>query len=67
MRKRIPTPEPGDDEPKYFIVNHPYPLNANWALSEDCEICGRWIAACIGSEPFFALLYKPSVCSTHTV
>ncbi|KAJ7152826.1 hypothetical protein C8R46DRAFT_1120376 [Mycena filopes] len=46
MPKRIPTPEPGDDEPKYFTVVQPYPLNANWELRHD--------------YPFFALFYKPS-------
>ncbi|KAJ7467485.1 hypothetical protein FB451DRAFT_1258686 [Mycena latifolia] len=61
MPKRIPTPEPGDDEPKYFTVVQPYPLNANWELPHDYITFGRWIAGCIGPEPFFALFYKPSV------
>ncbi|KAJ7469325.1 hypothetical protein B0H11DRAFT_2043963 [Mycena galericulata] len=60
MPKRIPTPEPGDDEPKYFTVVQPYPLNANWELPNDYITFGRWIAGCIGPEPFFALFYKPS-------
>ncbi|KAJ6626718.1 hypothetical protein B0H10DRAFT_507938 [Mycena sp. CBHHK59/15] len=60
MPKRIPTPEPGDDEPKYFTVVQPYPLNANWELPHDYITFGRWIANCIGPEPFFALFYKPS-------
>ncbi|KAJ7076664.1 hypothetical protein B0H15DRAFT_925112 [Mycena belliarum] len=60
MPKRIPTPEPGDDEPKYFTVVQPYPLNANWELPHDYITFGRWIAGCIGPEPFFALFYKPS-------
>ncbi|KAF8157299.1 hypothetical protein K438DRAFT_1861679 [Mycena galopus ATCC 62051] len=60
MPKRMPTPEPGDDEPKYFTVVHPYPLNAHWELEDDYTTCGRWIASCIGSAPFFAIFYKPS-------
>ncbi|KAF7304433.1 hypothetical protein HMN09_00845500 [Mycena chlorophos] len=61
MPKRIPTPEPGDDEPKYFTVVQPYPLNANWELPHDYITCGRWVASCLGSDaPFFALFYKPS-------
>ncbi|KAJ7214993.1 hypothetical protein GGX14DRAFT_443565 [Mycena pura] len=60
MPKRIPTPEPGDDEPKYFTVVQPYPLNANWELPNDYITFGRWIACCVGPEPFFALFYKPS-------
>ncbi|KAJ7648046.1 hypothetical protein FB45DRAFT_733077 [Roridomyces roridus] len=60
MPKRIPTPEPGDDEPKYFTVVQPYPLNANWELPNDYITFGRWIACCIGPDPFFALFYKPS-------
>ncbi|KAK7057940.1 hypothetical protein R3P38DRAFT_2843746 [Favolaschia claudopus] len=60
MPKRIPTPPPPDDEPKYFTVVQPYPLNANWELPHDYITFGRWIAGCIGPEPFFALFYKPS-------
>ncbi|KAF7301440.1 hypothetical protein MIND_00709300 [Mycena indigotica] len=61
MPKRIPTPEPGDDEPKYYTVVQPYPLNANWELPHDYITCGRWVASCLGSpQPFFALFYKPS-------
>ncbi|KAJ7247174.1 hypothetical protein B0H12DRAFT_1125480 [Mycena haematopus] len=60
MVKRIPTPEPGDDEPKYFTVVQPYPLNANWELPHDYITCGRWIAGCIGPSPFYAIFYKPS-------
>ncbi|KAF7350647.1 hypothetical protein MSAN_01625000 [Mycena sanguinolenta] len=62
MPKRIPTPEPGDDEPKYYTVVQPYPLHANWELPHDYITCGRWIAGCIGPDtlPFTAILYKPS-------
>ncbi|KAJ6534705.1 hypothetical protein B0H10DRAFT_2145421 [Mycena sp. CBHHK59/15] len=48
MPKRIPTPKPGDDEPKYFTVVQPYPLNANWELPHDYITFGRWIAGCVG-------------------
>ncbi|KAF7301441.1 hypothetical protein MIND_00709400 [Mycena indigotica] len=64
MPKRIPTPEPGPDEPKYYTVVHPYPPHLDWQLDEDCREFGRWIACCLGGEGneayFFALFWKPS-------
>ncbi|KAJ7119370.1 hypothetical protein C8R43DRAFT_1137074 [Mycena crocata] len=45
--------------PSYSLVQ-PYPLNANWELPHDYITFGRWIAGCIGPDPFFALFYKPS-------
>ncbi|KAF5354356.1 hypothetical protein D9758_010758 [Tetrapyrgos nigripes] len=60
MPKRIPTPPPPDDEPKYLAVWYPYPLNANMEVKEDYIATARWIAQCIGPNPLYALLYKPS-------
>ncbi|KAF7321901.1 hypothetical protein MKEN_00712300 [Mycena kentingensis (nom. inval.)] len=63
MPKRVPTPEPGDDEPRVLIVNQPYPLHANWLVPEECRDFGRWIACCMqpGEEgSFIAFFHKPS-------
>ncbi|KAJ7844092.1 hypothetical protein B0H14DRAFT_2358798 [Mycena olivaceomarginata] len=51
MPKQIPTPEPGDDEPKYYTIVQPYPLNANRELPHDYITCGRWIAGGGAREP----------------
>jgi len=49
------------DEPRYYTVFQPYPLNANWEVREDYIAFARWIAQCIGTESFYALYYKPKV------
>ena len=61
MPKRAATPPPADDEPKYLTVIHPYPLHPNMELVQDRENFGRWLACCIGPDPFYAFFYKPSV------
>lgn len=60
MVKRAKTPEAADDE-KYFTVYQPYPLNANWELPTDYITFCRWISSCIGTQPLYALHYKPRV------
>ncbi|KAF9266576.1 hypothetical protein L218DRAFT_956356 [Marasmius fiardii PR-910] len=60
MPKKPSTPPPGPDEPRYFTVCHPYPLNANWELAVDQISCARWIAGVIGPQYVLALMYKPS-------
>ncbi|THU91127.1 hypothetical protein K435DRAFT_759507 [Dendrothele bispora CBS 962.96] len=60
MVKRVKTPEPAKDELRYFTVDKPYPLNANWEIREDYITFAKWIAQCIGIQPFFAIYYKPS-------
>ncbi|KII95466.1 hypothetical protein PLICRDRAFT_170114 [Plicaturopsis crispa FD-325 SS-3] len=60
MPKRIATPPPGDDEPKFLTVVHPYPLNANWELPLDRKEFVFWLSCCIGKDSFFAFHYKPS-------
>ncbi|KAK7472114.1 hypothetical protein VKT23_000234 [Stygiomarasmius scandens] len=59
MVKRAATPPPAEDEPRYYTVFQPYPLNANWEVREDYIAFARWIAQCIGTESFYALYYKP--------
>jgi hypothetical protein len=59
MPKRIATPPPADDEPKYLTVVKPYPLNAHWELPKDVVEFARWIACCIGTTSFYAFFYKP--------
>ncbi|OCH93537.1 hypothetical protein OBBRIDRAFT_790242 [Obba rivulosa] len=60
MPKRIPTPPPGDDEPKYLSVVHPYPAHANMEFDKDRKTCAFWISCCIGRENLLSLYHKPS-------
>lgn len=66
MPKRIPTPPPGDDEPRYLTVVHPYAISGtcNMELQKDREDFARWVACCIDKDAFFAIFHKPSVSST---
>ncbi|KAL0955488.1 hypothetical protein HGRIS_001728 [Hohenbuehelia grisea] len=62
MPKRIATPPPGDDEPRYLVVHKPYPLNAHWELPQDRITFARWIACVIGHGDlgkFIAFYHKP--------
>ncbi len=64
MPKKIKTPPPGDDEPKYLAVYQPYPLNAHFDLPADCHRFASWFACCVGAEDllkFLAFFYKPKV------
>jgi hypothetical protein len=61
MPKRIPTPPPPEDEPRYVVVVHPYPLNPNLLLRDDRLALARWLACCTGKDALLALYYKPSV------
>ncbi|KAI9568903.1 hypothetical protein HD554DRAFT_2096586 [Boletus coccyginus] len=62
MPKRIPTPPPADDEPKYLTVVHPYAISGtcNMELRKDREDFARWVACCINKDAFFAIFHKPS-------
>ncbi|KAI6009873.1 hypothetical protein EDC04DRAFT_847356 [Pisolithus marmoratus] len=62
MPKRIPTPPPGDDEPKYFSVVHPYAREGycNMQLQQDRKDFAFWVACCIDKDAFFAIFHKPS-------
>lgn len=61
MPKRIPTPPPPEDEPRYVVVVHPYPLNPNLLLHADRRTLALWLACCTGKDVLLALYYKPSV------
>ncbi|KAL4071339.1 hypothetical protein V8B97DRAFT_1870991 [Scleroderma yunnanense] len=66
MPKRIPTPPPGDDEPKYLSVVHPYAREGycNMELQQDRQDFARWVACCIDKDAFFAVFHKPSARDT---
>ncbi|KAK0198789.1 hypothetical protein F5146DRAFT_1020978 [Armillaria mellea] len=59
MPKRAPTPPLLDDDADYYSVYRPYPLNFDWDIHTDVLKHVRWIAACVGIEPFYAFHYKP--------
>ncbi|KAG7452167.1 uncharacterized protein BT62DRAFT_287146 [Guyanagaster necrorhizus] len=59
MPKRVPTPPLLDDDADYYTVCQPYPLNFDWDIHEDVLKHVRWIAACVGTKPFYAFHYKP--------
>ena len=61
MPKRAKTPPPPEDEPRYLVVVHPFPLNANLALHADRRGLALWLACCIGKDPLYAMFYKQSV------
>ena len=61
MVKRIPTPPPPEDEPRYLTVVHPYPLNANLELHADRRTLALWLACCTGKDVLFAMFHKPAV------
>jgi hypothetical protein len=61
MVRRIPTPPPPEDEPKYLTVVHPYPLNANLELHADRRTLALWLACCAGKDVLFAMFHKPTV------
>lgn len=62
MPKRVPTPPPGDDEPKYLSVVHPYAREGycNMELQQDRKDFAFWVACCIDKDAFFAIFHKPS-------
>ncbi|KAJ7592067.1 hypothetical protein C8J56DRAFT_932528 [Mycena floridula] len=61
MVKRIKTPEPGDDEPRFYTVVNPFPLHANWEYDQDYITCSRWVAGILGTEqPLYGIFHKPS-------
>ncbi|KAJ7730322.1 hypothetical protein B0H16DRAFT_1329962, partial [Mycena metata] len=43
---------------KYFTVVQLYPLNANWELLHNYITFRRWIAGCIGPQPFFCVAHS---------
>lgn len=63
MPKRIATPPPGDDEPRYLTVVYPYAISGtcNMELPKDRQDFARWVACCIDMDAFYAIYHKPSV------
>ncbi len=61
MPKRIPTPPPPEDEPRYLTVVHPYPLHANLELHADRRTLALWLACCTGKDVLLAMFHKPAV------
>jgi hypothetical protein len=61
MPKRVKTPPPPEDEPRYLVVVHPYPLNANLLLHADRRKLALWVACCTGKDALYAMYYKPTV------
>ncbi|OJA16863.1 hypothetical protein AZE42_09139 [Rhizopogon vesiculosus] len=61
MPKRIPTPPPADNEPRYLTVVHPYVLDGhcNMELPKDRQDFARWIACCIDVRHLYALFTSP--------
>ncbi|THG94630.1 hypothetical protein EW026_g6883 [Hermanssonia centrifuga] len=59
MPKRVPTPPPADDEPKYLTVCNPYPGAPNMELLGDRKAFVFWLACCTGKDPLVAFFYKP--------
>ncbi|KAH9018785.1 hypothetical protein EDB83DRAFT_173211 [Lactarius deliciosus] len=60
MPKRIPTPPPPEDEPRYLTVLHPYPLHANLDLPADRITLALWLACCTGKDVLLAMFHKPA-------
>ncbi|KAH9174358.1 hypothetical protein EDB89DRAFT_1848967 [Lactarius sanguifluus] len=60
MPKRIPTPPPPEDEPRYLTVVHPYPLHANLDLPADQRRLALWLACCTGKDVLLAMFHKPA-------
>jgi hypothetical protein len=61
MPERDMTPLPPDDEPKYLVVVHPYPLNAKLEIPTDRRKLALWLACCVGKEYLLAIFHKPTV------
>ncbi|KAH9018782.1 hypothetical protein EDB83DRAFT_2232000 [Lactarius deliciosus] len=60
MPKRIPTPPPPEDEPRYLTVVHPYPLHANLELHADRRTLALWLACCTGKDVLLAMFHQPA-------
>ena len=60
MVKREPTP-PIEDDTKFLIINHPYPLHAAPVIEEERVKLAHWLASCVGQDYLIAIYYKPTV------
>ena len=61
MPKRVPTPPPPDNEPRYLTITYPYPIHANMELDEDRKELAFWLACCVGKDNLYAICHKPTV------
>ena len=61
MPKRVATPPPGPDEPKYLTVCYPWPAHANMELAKDRKPFIYWISSIVGKEYLQAVYHKPTV------
>jgi hypothetical protein len=64
MSKREPSessPPPADDEPRYLVVVHPYPLNTNMESPADRRALALWLACFTGKKVLQAMFHKPTV------
>ncbi len=61
MPKRAPTPPLLDDDADYYYRLSTLPTQLDWDIHTDVLKHVRWIAACVGIEPFYAFHYKPKV------
>ncbi|KAH7911330.1 hypothetical protein BJ138DRAFT_1239209 [Hygrophoropsis aurantiaca] len=61
MPKRIATPPPGDDEPRYLTVVHPFVPSGhcNMELPMDRQDFARWVACCIDKDAVYCFFHKP--------
>ena len=63
MPKHSKIRPPPEDEPRYLVVVHPYPLYPNLQLHADWRTLALWLACCIGKDALYAMHYKPAVSS----
>jgi len=59
MPKRVKTPPPPDDEPRYLAIHHPFGTTedggrCSMALPQHQRDFARWVACCIDQEAFLA-------------
>jgi hypothetical protein len=52
-----------EDDSKYLLVVHPYPLNANLRLEADELALAFWLACCTGKDVLRTMYHKPTVSS----
>ncbi|KAI0278027.1 hypothetical protein BGY98DRAFT_570382 [Russula aff. rugulosa BPL654] len=60
MPKRDKTPPPAEDEPRFLVIVHPYPLNVDLRLHADRRTLALWLACCMGKDDLYAMYYKPA-------
>ena len=62
MPKRVATPPPGDDEPRYMTIWFPYPAHPHLDDKAHQRALAYWLAKMMGGpEDLFAILYRKVV------